>query len=60
MTRLVHLSVSRVPSRTANSIQAMQMAAEINPREAPMAARSDIFKERRLYVPRALRALPLR
>jgi soluble lytic murein transglycosylase len=42
--------------RTDQPVEAMQMAAEINPREAPLAARSDIFKERRLYVPRALRA----
>jgi soluble lytic murein transglycosylase len=42
--------------RTDQPIDAMQMASRIDPREAPMAARSDIFKERRLYVPRALRA----
>ena len=42
--------------RTDQPVDAMQMAARINPREAPMAARSDIFKERRLYVPRAMRA----
>jgi soluble lytic murein transglycosylase len=32
------------------------MAARIDARQAPLAARSDIFQERRLYVPRALRA----
>jgi soluble lytic murein transglycosylase len=42
--------------RTDQPIDAMQMAARINAREAPMAARADIFKERRLYVPRAMRA----
>lgn len=42
--------------RTDQPIDAMQMAARIDPSEAPMAARSDIFKERRLYVPRAMRA----
>lgn len=41
--------------RTDQPVEAMQMAAEINPREAPLAARDDIFRERRLYVPRALR-----
>jgi soluble lytic murein transglycosylase len=34
----------------------MQVAAEIDPNSAPLAARDDIFKERRLYVPRAIRA----
>ena len=42
--------------RTDQPVDAMQMAARIDPREAPLAARSDIFKERRLYVPRAMRA----
>ena len=42
--------------RTDQPVDAMQMAARINAREAPMAARADIFKERRLYVPRAMRA----
>ena len=42
--------------RTDQPVDAMQMAARINPREAPLAARADIFTERRLYVPRAMRA----
>ncbi|WP_083197099.1 lytic transglycosylase domain-containing protein [Candidatus Viadribacter manganicus] len=42
--------------RTDQPIDAMQMAARIDAREAPLAARSDIFRERRLYVPRAMRA----
>ncbi|MEQ1810833.1 MAG: lytic transglycosylase domain-containing protein [Terricaulis sp.] len=42
--------------RTDQPVDAMQMAARIDPRAAPLAARSDIFKERRLYVPRAMRA----
>jgi soluble lytic murein transglycosylase len=42
--------------RTDQPVDAMQMAARIDPREAPAAARADIFKERRLYVPRAMRA----
>jgi soluble lytic murein transglycosylase len=42
--------------RTDQPVEAMQMAAEINPLEAPAAARDDIFRERRLYVPRAMRA----
>ncbi|MCA8886933.1 MAG: lytic transglycosylase domain-containing protein, partial [Hyphomonadaceae bacterium] len=42
--------------RTDQPVDAMQMAARIDPREAPLAARADIFKERRLYVPRAMRA----
>ena len=42
--------------RTDQPIDAMQMAARINAREAPLAARSDIFRERRIYIPRAMRA----
>lgn len=42
--------------RTGNPQDAMPVAAQIDPREAPLAARADIFRERRLYVPRALRA----
>ena len=42
--------------RTDQPVDAMQMAARIDPRAAPLAARADIFKERRLYVPRAMRA----
>ncbi|MEQ1491312.1 MAG: lytic transglycosylase domain-containing protein [Terricaulis sp.] len=42
--------------RTDQPVDAMQMAARIDPRSAPLAARADIFKERRLYVPRAMRA----
>lgn len=41
--------------RTDQPVEAMQLAAQIDPREAPLAARDDIFDERRLYVPRALR-----
>jgi soluble lytic murein transglycosylase len=42
--------------RTDQPVEAMQLAAHINASEAPLAARDDIFDERRLYVPRALRA----
>jgi soluble lytic murein transglycosylase len=42
--------------RTDQPVEAMQLAAQIDAREAPLAARDDIFNERRLYVPRALRA----
>jgi soluble lytic murein transglycosylase len=42
--------------RTDQPVDAMQMAARISPVEAPVAARADIFNERRLYVPRAMRA----
>ncbi len=42
--------------RTDQPVEAMQLAAQLDPREAPLAARDDIFDERRLYVPRALRA----
>jgi soluble lytic murein transglycosylase len=41
---------------TDQPVEAMQLAAQIDAREAPLAARDDIFTERRLYVPRALRA----
>jgi soluble lytic murein transglycosylase len=41
--------------RTGNPEDALPLMVEIDPREAPMAARDDIFRERRLYVPRALR-----
>lgn len=42
--------------RTDQPVEAMQLAAEIDPRLAPAEARDEIFRERRLYVPRALRA----
>jgi soluble lytic murein transglycosylase len=42
--------------RTDQPIDAMQMAARLDGRAAPLAARSDIFRERRLYLPRAMRA----
>ncbi len=42
--------------RTDQPVEAMQLAARIDAREAPAAARDAIFNERRLYVPRALRA----
>lgn len=42
--------------RTDQPVDAMTLISQIDPREAPAAARSDIFKERRLYVPRALRS----
>jgi soluble lytic murein transglycosylase len=42
--------------RTDQPVEAMEMAAEIDPRQAPAAARDQIFRERRLYVPRAMRA----
>jgi soluble lytic murein transglycosylase len=41
--------------RTGNPEDAMPLAARIDAREAPLAARAEIFRERRLYVPRALR-----
>lgn len=47
---------ARYRRRTDQPIDAMQMAARINAREAPLAARSDIFRERRIYIPRAMRA----
>jgi soluble lytic murein transglycosylase len=42
--------------RSDQPVEAMQMAARIDAREAPAAARSDIFRERRIYLPRAMRA----
>jgi soluble lytic murein transglycosylase len=42
--------------RTGNPEEALPLMVEIDPRQAPLAARSDIFRERRLYVPRAMRA----
>ncbi len=42
--------------RTDQPVDAMQIAAQIDPNSAPLAARDAIFKERRLYVPRAIRA----
>lgn len=42
--------------RTDQPVDAMQMAAQIDATAAPLAARADIFSERRLYVPRAMRA----
>ncbi len=42
--------------RTDQPVDAMTLAAQINAAEAPLAARDDIFRERRLYVPRARRA----
>jgi soluble lytic murein transglycosylase len=42
--------------RTDQPIDAMQMATRINAREAPSYARDAIFRERRLYIPRAMRA----
>src|SRR5262245_23137811 len=41
--------------RAGNPEEAMPLMVEIDPREAPVAARDDIFRERRLYVARALR-----
>jgi soluble lytic murein transglycosylase len=42
--------------RTGRPEEALPIAAEIDPREAPLLARDEIFRERRLYIPRALRA----
>lgn len=42
--------------RTGRPEEGLQIAADIDAREAPAFARSEIFRERRLYVPRALRA----
>jgi len=42
--------------RSDQPVEAMQMAARIDARQAPAAARSDIFRERRIYLPRAMRA----
>ncbi|WP_395647749.1 lytic transglycosylase domain-containing protein [Terricaulis sp.] len=41
--------------RSDQPVDAMQMAARIDARDAPLAARDEIFQERRLYVARALR-----
>jgi soluble lytic murein transglycosylase len=41
--------------RTGNPEDAMPLMVEIDPTQAPVAARDEIFRERRLYVPRALR-----
>ncbi len=41
--------------RTGRPEEALPIAVEIDPREAPLLARDEIFRERRLYVPRALR-----
>ena len=42
--------------RAGNPQDAMPLMVDIDPRQAPMAARDEIFRERRLYIPRALRA----
>lgn len=42
--------------RAGNPEEAMPLMVEIDPRQAPLAARAAIFAERRLYVPRSLRA----
>ncbi len=42
--------------RTGNPEDAMPLMVQIDPRQAPAAARAAIFAERRLYVPRSLRA----
>lgn len=42
--------------RAGNPEEALPLMIEIDPRQAPVAARDDIFRERRLYVSRALRA----
>jgi soluble lytic murein transglycosylase len=42
--------------RAGRPEEAMPIAAEINASAAPLIARADIFRERRLYVPRAMRA----
>lgn len=42
--------------RSGRPEDALPVAARIDPREAPLSARDDIFRERRLYIPRALRA----
>ncbi|MEQ1706838.1 MAG: lytic transglycosylase domain-containing protein [Terricaulis sp.] len=42
--------------RTGRPEEGLPIAVEIDAREAPAFARDDIFRERRLYVPRALRA----
>ncbi len=47
---------ARYIRRSGRPEDAMPVAARIDPREAPLAARDEIYEERRLYVPRALRA----
>lgn len=42
--------------RTGRPEEALPIATQIDAREAPLFARDDIFRERRLYVPRALRS----
>jgi soluble lytic murein transglycosylase len=42
--------------RTGRPEEGLPIAADIDAREAPLFARDDIFAERRLYIPRALRA----
>ncbi|HRP12284.1 MAG TPA: hypothetical protein PLK37_14735, partial [Terricaulis sp.] len=42
--------------RTGNPDEALPLAVRIDAREAPAAARADIFREKRFYVARALRA----
>ena len=42
--------------RAGNPEEAMPLMVEIDPRQAPLSARAAIFAERRLYVPRSLRA----
>ncbi len=42
--------------RSGRPEDAMPVAARIDAREAPAVARDDVYRERRLYVPRALRA----
>ncbi len=47
---------ARYIRRAGRPEDAMPVAAQINPTQAPMQARALIFQERRLYVPRALRS----
>jgi soluble lytic murein transglycosylase len=42
--------------RTGNPEEALPLAARIDARQAPLAARDEIYDERRLFVPRAMRA----
>jgi peptidoglycan lytic transglycosylase len=42
--------------RAGRPERAIDIAARIDAREAPLVARDDIYREKRLYVPRALRA----
>ncbi|WP_325061290.1 lytic transglycosylase domain-containing protein [Vitreimonas sp.] len=42
--------------RAGNPEDALPLMVEVDPRQAPAAARSELFAERRLYVPRALRS----